>query len=216
MAPYSNLAYQTAGGWYQAYEPTLASTLKIYTDGNIGCNEIDVFSDRRIKTDIKNSKPKESLELIKKLQVHEFKYVDPIQYGTKTYKGLLAQEVREVVEEAVSLHNGIVPTIFQVPNFFQGKIARFHNKIEGVSIGDIIKILDEDSEKYLETLRVSDFEIEFSDELNGPRIFVYGQVVKDLHTISYDRLFPILLSAFQHLVSKVEAMTPTSSDERTS
>ncbi len=200
-APYSNLAYQS-GGWYQAYQASTAATLKIFTDGNIGCTEVDVFSDRRIKKDIKDFDTTESLNIIKRLRLREFKYTDPVEHGTKTYKGLVAQEVLEVVDEAVALHQGIVPTIFQVPTSFQGSVAQFANEIQGISVGDTIKVLDEESERPLIVIRLDPREIEFSEPLVGPRIFVYGQVVKDLHTVSYDRLVPLLIGAIQALASK--------------
>ena len=201
-APYSNLAYQT-GGWYQAYQASTAATLKIFTDGNIGCSEVDVFSDRRIKKDIKDFDSAQSLQLVKQLKVHEFKYVDPVEHGTKTYKGLVAQEVRDVVDEAVALHEGVVPTVFQVPTSFQGRVAQFAEKISALDVGSVVKVLDEETERCLSVTRVSDFEIEFSEDLVGPRIFVYGQVVKDLHTVSYDRLVPLLVGAIQELAKKL-------------
>ena len=175
-----------------------------------------MFSDKRIKTDIQDVSPEECLDLVSKLRVCEFKYKDSLEHGPKTYKGLLAQEVRDVVDEAVSLHEGVIPDIFQVPKSFSSKRAQFENKIEGVSVGDIIKVLDEDVEKRLRVTAVSDFEIEFSDILTGPKVFVYGRLVNDLHTVSYERLFPILLSAFQYLAKKVETTLPTPSATRTS
>jgi hypothetical protein len=202
-APYSNLAYKV-DGWAQAYEPTAATTIKIYTDGKIGCSEIDVFSDRRIKKDIQDLDPTTSLEIVKRLRVREYNYVDSVEHGSKKYKGLVAQEVREVVDEAVSTHNGTIPDIFQVPVSFNGRVAQFQSKIESVSIGDSVRVLDEDVERILTVVNVSDFEIEFSEELMGPRIFVYGRKVNDLHTVSYDRLVPILISAVQELAKKLE------------
>ena len=200
-APYSNLAYQI-GGWYQAYQASTAQTIKIFTDGNIGCTEVDVFSDRRIKKDIEDFSPEASLDLVTRLRLREFKYVDPVEHGTKTYRGLVAQEVQGIVDEAVALHEGVVPTVFQVPTSFQGSVAQFANEIQGISVGDTIKVLDEESERPLTVIRVDAREIEFSEELVGPRIFVYGQVVKDLHTVSYDRLIPLLIGAIQALAAK--------------
>ena len=200
-APYSNLAYQ-AGGWYQAYQPTTATTLKIYTDGKIGCTEVDVFSDRRIKSDIRDSDSSKDLDTILALRVREFRYKDPIEHGSATYTGLVAQEVKEVFPAAVSTHEGVIPDIFQVPTAFSGRVCQFTNKIEGLQVGARVKVLDESVEKILKIVRVSDFEIEFDSEINGPKVFVYGQAVKDLHTVSYDRLVPVLISAVQALAAK--------------
>jgi hypothetical protein len=200
-APYSNLAYQ-AGGWYQAYQPTTATTLKIYTDGKIGCTEVDVFSDRRIKSDIRDSDSSKDLDTILALRVREFRYKDPIEHGSATYTGLVAQEVKEVFPAAVSTHEGVIPDIFQVPTSFSGRVCQFTNKIEGLQIGARVKVLDESVEKILKIVRVSDFEIEFDSEIDGPKVFVYGQAVKDLHTVSYDRLVPVLISAVKALAAK--------------
>jgi hypothetical protein len=200
-APYSNLTYQV-GGWYQAYQPTTATTIKIYTDGKIGCTEVDVFSDRRIKTDIQDSDSSRDLDIIRKLRVREFQYKDPVEHGGSTYTGLVAQEVKEVFPAAVSTHDGIIPDIFQVPISFSGRVCQFTNRIEGLVPGARVKVLDESAEKFLEVVRVSDFEIEFDSEIDGPKVFVYGQAVNDLHTVSYDRLVPVLISAVQAIASK--------------
>ncbi len=201
-APYSNLAYQV-DGWAQAYDDTNPTLLKIYTDGKIGCTEVDVFSDRRIKTDIKDSDSVRDLDTILALRVRDFRYKDPIEHGTTTYTGLVAQEVREVFPAAVSTHDGVVPDIFQVPTFFSGRKCQFKNKIEGLEVGARVKVLDESVEKFLKVTHVSDFEIEFDSEIDGPKVFVYGQTVKDLHTVSYDRLVPVLISAVQELAKKL-------------
>lgn len=199
-APYSNLAYQV-DGWAQAYEATAATTLKIYTDGKIGCTEVDVFSDRRIKTDIQDSDSSKDLDTIRALRVREFRYKDPIEHGSITYTGLVAQEVKEVFPAAVSTHDGIIPDIFQVPTSFSGRTCQFKNRIEGLRVGAHVKVLDESVEKFLEVTRVSEFEIEFDSEIDGPKVFVYGQAVQDLHTVSYDRLVPLLISAVQALAA---------------
>ena len=202
-APYSNLAYQV-DGWYQAYEATTATTLKIYTNGKIGCTEVDVFSDLRIKTDIRDSDSSKDLDTVLALRVREFRYKDPVEHGGSIYTGLVAQEVKEVFPAAVSTHDGVVPDIFQVPTSFSGRICRFKTRIEGLAPGARVKVLDESVEKFLEVVRVSEFEIEFDSEIDGPKVFVYGQTVKDLHTVSYDRLVPVLISAVQELSKKLE------------
>jgi hypothetical protein len=213
-APYSNLAFQT-GGWYQAYEPSTATTLKIYTDGKIGCTEVDVFSDRRIKKDIQDSETVKNMEIIRALTVRDFKYKDPVEHGQTQYTGLVAQEVKDIFPSAVSVHEGVIPDIFQIAKSFSGRTCYFESKIEGLLPGSLVKVLDENLERKLKVLRVSAFEIEFDNEIQGPRVFVYGQVVKDFHTVSYDRLVPVLISAVQCLLEKVESTYSIPSDTHT-
>jgi len=78
-----------------------------------------------------------------------------------------------------------------------------------------VKVLDENLERKLKVLRVSAFEIEFESKLQGPKVFVYGQVVKVFHTVSYDRLVPVLISAVQCLLEKVDSTYSTPSDIHT-
>ena len=146
-----------------------------------------------------------NFDVINKLQVRNFKYIDSIEHGTNTYRGLIAQEVREVCPEVVTLHTGTIPDIFQVPKSFEGRRCQFENKIKNVKVGSKVKVFDNESERFLEIVSFSDFEIEFDDKINGPKVFVYGQTVNDLHTVSYDRLVPILISAVQELAKKVGA-----------
>jgi hypothetical protein len=215
-APYSNLSYNS-GGWYQAYEPTVATTLQIFTPGRIGCSEIDVFSDRRIKTHVQDSDPEECINLIRKLRVINFRYIDPVKYGTKTYKGLVAQEVSKVVPEAVGLHEGAIPDIFQVATSIHDSSCVLASGEFTIKIGDVIKVIDGDISKNLTVLSVSEGRVIFDSKLSNQKVFVYGHVVQDFHTISYDRLVPILIRSVQQLIDRQYSPTiPTSSDGHTS
>jgi hypothetical protein len=68
-------------------------------------------------------------------------------------KRIIAQEVLEVIPSAVNTHEGCVPDIFQVPEKVFKNSCQFKTKIEGVQIGDIVRVLT--------VIRVSDFEINF-------------------------------------------------------
>ena len=213
-APYSNLSYNT-GGWYQAYEPTLATTLQIYTPGRIGCSEVDVLSDRRIKTQIQDTE--DCIDLIRKLRVRNFRYIDPVEHGTKTYKGLIAQEVREVIPEAVGLHEGAIPDIFQVATDIQDSSCLLSPGEFTIKIGDVIKVMDGETSKNLTVLDLSEGRVNFDSKLESQKVFVYGHVVSDFHTVSYDRLVPILIRSVQQLIDhQYRPTTPTSSDGYTS
>jgi hypothetical protein len=174
-----------------------------------------VFSDRRIKKDIQDSETVRNLEIIRGLSVRDFKYKDPLEHGPSQYTGLIAQEVKDVFPSAVSVHEGVIPDIFQIAKSFSGRTCYFETKIEGLLPGSFVKVLDGNMERKLKVIRVSAFEIEFDNVIQGPKLFVYGQMVKDFHTVSYDRLVPVLISAVQCLLEKVESTYPTPSDTRT-
>ena len=97
-----------------------------------------------------------------------------------------------------------MPDIFQVPEKVFKNSCQFKTKIEGVQIGDIVRVFDGPSELFLTVIRVSDFEINFDSELKTSRVFVYGRRVKDFCTISYERIIPLLVSSIKELRAIVE------------
>jgi len=196
---YSNLAFQT-GGWYQAYNAAGTRTLKIYTDGNIGCAELDLFSDQRIKKDIEDVSEAEAALLVSELRPRTFRYTDTIEYGPERVNGLIAQEVLRVVPSAVSTHEGVVPDVFK-----SGKVSGDWIAVEGAfAPGDVLKVLDGDEIHMVSVVDVrGDGSVRVDKELKGAEVFVYGHEVQDFHTVSYERIVPLLISTIQSLQKRV-------------
>jgi hypothetical protein len=196
---YSNLAFQT-GGWYQAYNAAGTRTLKIYTDGNIGCAELDLFSDQRIKKDIEDVSEAEAALLVSELRPRTFRYTDTIEYGPERVNGLIAQEVLRVVPSAVSTHEGVVPDVFKT-----GKVSGDWIAVEGAfAPGDVLKVLDGDEIHMVSVVEVrGDGSVRVDKELKGAEVFVYGREVQDFHTVSYERIVPLLISTIQSLQKRV-------------
>jgi hypothetical protein len=198
---YSNLAFRT-GGWYQAYNAAGTRTIKIYTDGNIGCAELDLFSDRRIKKEIEDISEEAASAAVASLRPRNFKYKDTIEYGDDLVHGLIAQEVLTVVPSAVSTHEGVVPDVFKTGIASGDWIA-----VEGVfKIGDILKVLDGDEIHMVSVIDVRDGSIRIDKDLKGPSVFVYGREVRDFHTISYERIVPLLISTIQSLQKRIATL----------
>jgi hypothetical protein len=196
---YSNLAFKTSG-WYQAYNAAGTRTLKIYTDGNIGCAELDLFSDQRIKKDIEDVSESEASLLVSELRPRTFRYTDAIEYGSERVNGLIAQEVLRVVPSAVSTHEGVVPDVFK-----SGKVSGDWIAVEGAfATGDVLKVLDGDEIHMVSVVDVrGDGSVRVDKELKGEEVFVYGHEVQDFHTVSYERIVPLLISTIQSLQKRV-------------
>jgi hypothetical protein len=203
-APYSNLAFQaTSGtvataGYSQAYAATGSRPIKIYTDGNIGCAELDLFSDKRIKEDISDLDGPKAIELMAKFKVREFSYKDKVEYGPCRYPGFIAQEVQEIFPEAVRTHEGVVPDVFKMAQR-KGDSWKLETDTP-LEAGDSLKVIDEGGIKKVKVISFSNSELKIDNDLEGDNVFMYGKYVTDFHTVSYDRLFPVLLCAFQELV----------------
>lgn len=195
---YSNLAFQT-GGWYQAYNASGTRTLKIYTDGNIGCAELDLFSDERIKKDIEDISEEAANAAVASLRPRNFKYLDAIEYGDDFVHGLIAQEVLRVVPSAVSTHEGVVPDVFKT-----GSASGDWITVEGVfAPGDVLKVLDGDEVHMVSVVDLRGGSVRVDKEFKGSEVFVYGHEVQDFHTVSYERIVPLLISTIQSLQKRV-------------
>jgi hypothetical protein len=80
----------------------LLNTVTIRNDGYIICNTIMELSDARRKRILNKSSSEDSLDKINKLRIYDYVYKDD---STNTsHKGVMAQELREVIPSAVNVN----------------------------------------------------------------------------------------------------------------
>jgi hypothetical protein len=70
-------------------------------------------SDTRIKKNIEDINDDTALQKILAIEPKKYNYIDPDR-GTSNIYGFLAQQIREVIPEAVTIHSDLVPNIFSV------------------------------------------------------------------------------------------------------
>jgi hypothetical protein len=85
-----------------------------YFEGSIICNgSIVSSSDSRIKKDISNIDNYLALQKILLIQPKKYKYIDSINKGDNIIYGFIAEEIKEILPEAVSLSSEIIPNIYK-------------------------------------------------------------------------------------------------------
>lgn len=93
----------------------LINTVTIRNDGFILCNTLMELSDRRTKNIINNSDFKDSLDKICKINTYNFVYKNDIK--KKIHKGLIAQELYEIIPSAVHIeNNGDITDLHTISN----------------------------------------------------------------------------------------------------
>lgn len=179
----------------------------------IGCAELNVFSDARVKRIIDRSDNRQDLETIQKLQVTDYRMVDTVTEGESLKKGFIAQEVEALIPEAVTATARIVPDIYSLPRSFRFEkqdqtLAVTLPKPHGLKAGDKVRIIADDSQ-----LEVNVTEIPSATkfvvgkvEKAPTQIFVYGKEVPDFRALNYDRIFTTGIGAIQELARSVEAL----------
>ena len=174
-------------------------------DGSI----VSMPSDLRIKENIREIDDKEALNKILALQPKKYEYIDKISRGDKTVIGFIAQQVREIIPEAIQIDKKIIANVLQWCNYDAGKI--FIN-IDDIKIGTKIniryndKINDGDNGDTFKIKAIHDDYVELDDEDgmikipdNMDRVYVFGYEINDFHYLDKNAIYTHNVSATQEL-----------------
>lgn len=188
----SNTALTTAS--------TLNNICSIF-DSSIWCKStIAAASDSRIKTNINDINDQDALNKIMAIEPKTYNYIDPLK-GTDTIYGFLAQQIRSVIPEAVSLRKETIPNIFTVADCINPTTillplsSPILSKNQNITIIDISGFCD----TYIITnIQDNSFTID-KPIYNSPKVFVYGTEVNDFHTLDKQYIYTLNVCATQIL-----------------
>jgi hypothetical protein len=98
---------------YTTTWPTLGGQFTAFFEGPIQCDFVVCGSDKRMKKNITEiTDGTSSLQLLRKIKCSTFEYVDKIRHSPYRVHGFIAQDIKDIAPEAVSL----VPDY--LPNFY--------------------------------------------------------------------------------------------------
>ena len=164
--------------------------------------------------------------MILAIEPKTYKYIDKVAKGNKKVYGFIAQQIKEVIPEAISIQNDYIPNIMLLADYdneiitlpsqptkviikLNDKIKCYGNDNIGVDV-EIIEIIDELTFKIRHNNQNKDYK--YTDN----KIFVSGTEVDDFHTISKEYIFTLNVCATQELHRRIEAQKVIiqSQDER--
>ena len=181
-------------------------------NGNIwSTSNFFASSDIRIKEDIQDIIDDIALQSILTIKPKTYKYVDKLNRGDKNVYGFIAQQIKEVISEAVIIEKSYIPNIYLVSDYIDSVITLSSQPTKVIiKMNDKIKCYDKDNKEILvEVIEVIDDltfrikEIEYTDT----KIFVYGTFVDDFHTLNKDYIFTLNVCATQELHRRIEAQS---------
>ncbi len=180
----------------------------IHADFNIAGGNFFAHSDVRIKNVLGYSIKEEDLDLLNSIQITDYKYKDTLTKGNKVVKKVIAQELREVYPEAVTLTSRMIPSIYQHSNISDGWIPIANADLK---VGDLIEyyVTKDGIETRYSTMVVAIEEDRFrvgGQDVNEKDAFIYGKMVNDFHVVDYDALTTLNISATQALLQRIEAL----------
>jgi hypothetical protein len=183
----------------------------VTADGRVKASEFNASSDRRIKRDLQLADNLSDLEVLRRLKVRDYRYVDVVRRGSALRKGFIAQEVKAVFPEAVSTSTEYVPEVYEKAtgiSQYGDRIVITMQKEHGLQQGDDVRLeLSTGSRlsSVAEIVNANTFVLANWKEELPEWIFVYGKKVDDLHQVDYDRIHTLNVSATQELIRQVES-----------
>lgn len=199
----------------------------IYATNRIACSEFNAFSDARIKNIQGVSNTTQDLQTLASIEITDYTLKDTISKGNKSYKKVIAQQIKEVYPQAVSQMTDVVPNIYKLSEIKDGWI----NLKTDLQVGDRVKLIFSGSDKIVEVeeISASGFKVASPNPSKGGEssplwgdaegrgaVFVYGKEVDDFHTVDYEAISMLNVSATQELLKRIESLETEKSDLKAS
>jgi hypothetical protein len=204
----SGYLYQNTGlgGSY-----TGGSTASIVASGTVIGSNFFAVSDARVKNIQGLSNSTHDLELLNKIKVTDYTYIDKVVNGTKNSKKVIAQQVEEVLPDAVSKGKNFIPDVYALATkttIVNNKLQITMEKAHGLKEGNKIMWIDENGQEQQSNVTVvtsaTSFEIDYAT--NSTKVFVYGREVDDFRTVDYEAISMLNVSATQELYRLIIAL----------
>ena len=172
-------------------------------------------SDIRIKQEIEDINDDSALQMILAVEPKTYKYIDKPTLGDKRVYGFIAQQIREVIPEAINLQKETIPNILLLATYNDGIITLPSQPPSVViKVGDKMRCYDKENKEIIAfveevaiandaltplTFRIAPLEEPYTDT----RIFIYGTEIDDFHTIDKNYIYTLNVCATQELHRKI-------------
>ena len=188
----------SAGVGQYYWGSTFGSLCAIF-DTNVWCkNNSMASSDIRIKKDVEDINDVSALEKILQIQPKTYKYIDTLFKKSNTVIGFIAQQIREVIPEAVEMAEEYIPNIYKIATTNENIINLDNTEI--LKVNDDIKIFDKNGTAELsKIIEVNETYIKIDINYDNNDVFIYGSKVNDFHTLDKSYIYTLNVCATQEL-----------------
>ncbi len=175
----------------------------IYATDRIAAQQFNAFSDARIKNIFGVSNAAKDLETLSKIEITDYTMIDTISKGNQTHKKVIAQQVKEVYPKAVTTDvTEVIPNIYAASTIKDGWIQ---TTTKDLVVGDKVKLIFSEEEALVEVLEIQEDAIKVASNQEG-QVFIYGKQVSDFHTVDYEAIAMLNVSATQALLKRIELL----------
>lgn len=189
---------------------TINNSCAIFDSSIIVKDKIISSSDERIKTNIIDIDDDTALNKLLCIEPKTYNYID-VNRGANTVYGFIAQQIADVIPEAVTTQKNIIPDIFCIAECSEDTI-QFQNNILSYSLLPFVTklyiILMNGKSNIYTVVDVNDNTniIKVDKAIDGKKVFVYGREVDDFHTLDKSYIYTINVCATQRLSQKIDIL----------
>jgi hypothetical protein len=199
-----NIGMMNSSGVGQYYWGNTFGSICAIFDTNVWCKSNSMASsDIRIKKDIEDINDVSALEKILQIQPKTYKYIDTLHKKSHTVIGFIAQQIKEVIPEAVELAEEYIPNIYKIATTNEDIINLDNTEL--LKVNDDIKIYDKDGTPELsKIIEVNETSIKIDKTYNNDDVFIYGSKVDDFHTLDKSYIYTLNVCATQELYKLIQ------------
>jgi hypothetical protein len=171
--------------------------------GNVNVGSLTNPSDIRIKKDIEDINDDTALNKLLLIQPTTYNYIDEERNkGFGKVYGFIAQQIKEIIPEAVPIIQYIIPNIYK-SCLINNKREVYHSIPSNIPIDTEVKIRGSDYK--IKEIYEDHFVID--KDIETEEAFVFGYSVEDFHTLNKDYIFTLNVCATQELHRRIEAQS---------
>jgi len=203
LASYESLGRLNTEGATGSNTDRVNTSVSIYAEGHLLGSMFEVISDARIKKELQVSDSVKDLDTLLGIQITDYQFRDTLANGNATQKKVIAQQVDKVFPQAVQKRVGVVPDVFKNADLKDGWILLATD----LKVGDRVRLISDKEQAIQEVVEVRDDAFRTAQVPDRDKVFVYGREVPDFHSIDYDAIAMLNVSATQavhHKMVKLE------------
>ena len=170
---------------------------------NITAPYIQYLSDSRIKNDITLVDDTKAIDIVNTLESKEYGYIDPYNKKTQKTIGFIAQEVQDVLPNAVSIQKGFIPD--EIREIINPVWNAINDGSWTLTISDIVFQVNHTGKcrfyfgETKKDIQVENDKISFKFDKKFDSVYLWGKEINDFHMIDKNQIFALHHSAIQEL-----------------
>jgi hypothetical protein len=213
----ANYLYSTGQAYYSGGYIAITNTCAEFGSSIFCQGSILISSDERIKKDIVDIDKEDALNKLLQLRPRSYKFIDFLNNNTSNNLGFVAQEVQQILPDAVKVQSSFIPNIYDICCASSNIITTSNvNIMDKIEINDLVKFYDINGEEHeakvdniisSNTFSICNCKSNCVSFDGCVSSLLYGKKVQDFLTIEYNHIYNLNVSATQQLAKQVDILT---------